>query len=277
MSVPPPPPRRARPGSTPADGSGAGPGPHRTQVVVPPSATTRAQRQADNRPTGRSGGRSGGTRWGLVAALAVLGVVVVAAAAFFVLKQDSNEKSAPAFKASTAVDLQPGAATVAAVENPIELPTDVRDAALATLSGYVDTAIVAPLRTGKADSAALAKVFDEAAIARLVGTERAILLDEGLPKAVGKVTVTTPPVPLTALADRDGKVVLVTVGVQLAVNARAKKGVIQINRTGSFVLAPDPTGAWKITGWTLTTDRGGPGVTPASTPASDTTTTTVKP
>lgn len=238
---------------------------------MPPS-TTRAQRPAQSQPSGRSGG----TRWGLVAALAVLGVVVVAAA-FFVLTKDSNEKSGPDFKASTAVDLQPGEATVAAVGNPIEFPTDVRDAALATLGNYVETGIVEPLRKSKVDDAALAKVFDEAAIARLVGAERAIVFDEGLPKAVGKVAVTTPPVPLTALADRDGKVVLVTVGVQFAVNARAAKGVVQINRTGSFVLAPDGTGAWKITGWTLTTDRGGPGVAPAPTPASDSTTTTVNP
>jgi hypothetical protein len=273
MSVPPPPPRRTQPAAPgPAGGQTGAQAPRRTQVVAQPSPT-RAQRQAQSQPPGRSGGR----RWGLVAALAVLGVVVVAAAAFFVLKSGSNEKSAPVFKASTAVDLQPGEATVAAVENPIEFPTDARDAALATLGNYVETGIVAPLRKGTVDDAALATVFDEAAIARLVGAERAIVLDEGLPKAVGKVTVTTPPVPLTALADRDGKVVLVTVGVQFAVKARAENGVIQINRTGSFVLAPDATGTWKITGWTLTTDRGGPGVAPASTPASDTTPTTVNP
>jgi hypothetical protein len=238
---------------------------------VPPS-TTLGQRPAQRQPADRSGG----TRWGLVAALAVLGVVVVAAAAFFVLKS-SNEKSAPQFKASTAVDLKSGEATVATVGSPIEFPTDVRDAALATLGAYVETGIVEPLRKGKVNDAALAKVFDEVAIARLVGAERATVLDENLPKAVGKVTVKTPPVPLSALADGDGKIVLVATDVQFSVKARSAKGVLKINHTGSFVLAPDASGAWRITGWTLSTDRGGPGVPPASTPASDPTTTTVNP
>ena len=280
MSVPPPPPRRARPGTTPTAGQGADPGagpvPHRTQVVVPPSATTRAQRQAENRAPDRSGGRSGGTRWGLVATLAVLGVVVVVAAAFFVLKKDSTEKSGPAFKTSTAVDLQPGATKIETVGFSGDLPPDVQNQVLSALGVYVDNGIVAPLRTGKATDASLAATFDTAAIARLAGPDRAIVLDEGLPKAVGKIAVTTPPVPMTALVDRDNKVILVTTDVQFAVKARAAKGVVTINRTGSFVFAPDASGAWKITGWTLSTDRGGPGVTPAPA-SSDPTTTTVAP
>lgn len=238
---------------------------------MPPSPT-RAQRQAQN----GAPRRSGGTRWGLVAILAVLGVVVVAAAAFFLLRKDSTENAGPQFKASTAVDLQPGAPTIAAVDALIiAIPPEVTDGVLATLRKYVDAAIVAPLRTGKADDAALAAVFDAPAVARLGGPERSVVLDEGLPKAIGRVSVTTPPVPITALADRDEKFVLVTAGVQFDVKARARKGVVQITRSGSFVLALDEAGEWKITGWTLTTDRGGPGVTPA--PAASETTTTVAP
>jgi len=198
----------------------------------------------------------------------------VAAAAFFVLRTGSNDKSAPQFKASTAVDLQPGQATVAAVGFIGGLPPDVQKQVLTTLGAYVDNGIVAPLRKGKATNASLASAFDTGAIARLVGPERTIVLDENLPKAVGKITVTTPPVPLSALVDRDNKVLLVTTDVQFAVKARAAKGVVTIKRTGSFVFAPDASGAWKITGWTLSTDRGGPGVTPAPA-ASHTTTTTV--
>ncbi|MCJ7437713.1 MAG: hypothetical protein MUP97_08135 [Acidimicrobiia bacterium] len=215
-----------------------------------------------------------------MAALAVLGVVVVAAAAFFVLKS-SNEKSAPEFKASTAVDLKPGATKVDAVGFSNDFPVDVQNQVLATLGAYVDNGIVAPLRKGKANDASLATAFDPAGIARLVGAERATVLDENLPKAVGRITVKTPPVPLSALADGDGKIVLVATDVQFSVKARSAKGVLEISHTGSFVLAPDASGAWRITGWTLSTDRGGPGVppasTPASTPASDPTTTTVKP
>ena len=233
---------------------------------------TRAERQAQGDAAPRSEGR-GGRRWGLIAA-AVIAVVVVAAGAFVLLSGGSDTKSGPTFKASTAVDLQPGETTAAAA-SPFSgtVPPEVPGQILSVLGTYVEDGIVAPLRKGKADDAALATVFDPAAIAALVGDQRAIVLDEGLPKAVGKVTVTTPPVPLTVLLDKDGKAIAVSAGVQLAVTARVEKGNVQINRTGTFVFAPDAAGGWKITGWTLSTDRGGPGVTPTSTAASVTTTT----
>jgi hypothetical protein len=200
-------------------------------------------------------------------------VVVIAGGAYLFLAQDSNSKDTPTFKASTAVDLQPGTVTAAAASLNGTVAPEIPAQVLQVLGTYVEDGIVAPLRTGTADDAALATVFDPAAVAALVGTERAIVLDEGLPKAVGKVTVTTPPVPLTVLVDAEGKAIAVSAGVQLAVSARAEKGLVQINRNGSFVFAPDGAGGWKITGWTLSTDRGGPGVTPASTPAPETTTT----
>jgi len=286
MSAPPPPPRRARPGSTPADA---------TAPIGPPPAT-RAQRQSRKQPAPRSGD---GKRWGF-AVLAVLGAVVVAAALFFVLKKDSNDKSGPELEASTAVDLKPGAPNdesgpelqastavklktgalkVDAVGFSNDFPVGEQHQVLATLGAYVDNGIIAPLRKGKANDASLAAAFDPAAIARLVGPERATVLDENLPKVEGKITVKTPPVPISALADSDGKIVLVSTDVQFSVKARSAKGAVEINHTGSFVFAPDANGAWKITGWTLSTDRGGPGVPPASTPAPapGTKTTTVNP
>jgi hypothetical protein len=293
MSVPPPPPRRARPGSTPADatapigppplpaqrsapelaiGQAVAEAPLSTQVVVAPPET-RAQRQPQNQPAPRSGA---GRRWGFTV-LAVLGAVVVAAALFFVLKKDSNEKSGPELEASTAVNLRPGALKVDAVGFSNDFPVEAQHQVLATLGAYVDAGIVAPLRKGKANDASLAAAFDPAAIARLVGTERATVLDENLPKVEGKITVKTPPVPISALADGDGKIVLVSTDVRFSVKARSARGAVEINHTGSFVFAPDANGAWRITGWTLSTDRGGPGVPPASTPASDTKTTTVNP
>jgi len=263
MSAPPPPPRRARSGSTPADA---------TEPIGPPPAT-RARRQSENQPAPRSGG---GKRWGF-AILAVLGAVVVAAALFFVLKKDSNAKSGPELEASTAVDLKPGALKVDAVGFSNDFPVDEQHQVLATLGAYVDNGIIAPLRKGKANDASLAAAFDPAAIARLVGPERATVLDENLPKVEGTITVKTPPVPISALADSDGKIVLVSTDVQFSVKARSAKGAVEINHTGSFVFAPDANGAWRITGWTLSTDRGGPGMPPASTPAPATKTTTVNP
>ena len=196
---------------------------------------------------------------------------MVAAAAFLLLRSDSAENAGPELRASTSVDLQPGELTVAAVGNPAEFPTDVRDLVLSTLGAYVDHGVVNPLRNKTADEAMLATVFDPGALARLAGTDRALVLDEGLPKAAGKVSVTTPPVAMTALEDGDGKVVLVSASIGLTVEAQTKKGRLEILRSGTLVFAPDDTGAWKITGWTLATERGGKALGPTTSTTTPTT------
>ncbi|CAB5034460.1 unannotated protein [freshwater metagenome] len=125
--------------------------------------------------------------------------------------------------------------------------------------------MVTPLRKGKPASAALANMFDAPALARLSGPDRTVVLDEGLPRAVGKIDVSSPPIPLTGLADASGNTILVSADVKLTAKARTEKGVIGVTRVGTFVLAPDTSGIWKITGWTLTTDRRGPGTSVAPT------------
>lgn len=200
-----------------------------------------------------------------MSALAILAVVVIAGAAFLVLRSDSTKDAGPELHASTSVDLQPGDLTVDAVGAPFEFPTDVRDLVLSTLGAYVDHGIVNPLRTGAAVETDLATVFDAAALTRLAGADRVLLLDEGLPKAVGEVKITTPPVSMTALADADGKIVLVSASVALSVDAQTKKGRLEELRSGSLVFAPDEAGAWKITGWTLGTERGGKALGPTTT------------
>lgn len=200
-----------------------------------------------------------------MSAAAVLGVIVIAGAAFLVLRSDSTKEAGPPLHAPTSVELQPGTLTVEAVGAPFEFPADVRDLVLSTLGAYVDHGIVNPLRTRAADEAELATVFDAAALTRLAGTDRALVLDEGFPKAVGDVSVTTPPVAMTALADGDGKLVLVSATVALSVDAQTKQGRLEILRSGSLVFAPDAAGVWKITGWTLSTERGGKALGPTTT------------
>jgi hypothetical protein len=100
-----------------------------------------------------------------------------------------------------------------------------------------------------------------------------LLFDEGQPKAVGEIDITTPPVAFTALVDRDGNFVLVSANVDLKVKARAAKGTVTVQRTGSFVFAPDPSGVWKITGWTFSVTRGGTAVPTTTTAPADPTAT----
>jgi hypothetical protein len=282
MSQPPPPPRRRNapvvvyPGSPPpVDTGGRAPA---GSAGRPQTGGGGGRPPADPRPTARRPaepsrrGNGGGSRKRTLVIVGVVIAVLVIAGGAFALTSGGGGKSGPEFKASTAVDLKAGDTKVEFLgfSGPA-FPPEVRDQVLSSLGTYVEDGIVKALRTGKADDAGLDTVFDAAATARLTGPERATLLDEGLPKAVGEISVTTPAVAMTALADKGDALVLISASVDFKVKARAEKGTITIQRTGSFVFAPDEGGAWKITGWTLSVTRGGNAL-PAG-PASATTTT----
>jgi hypothetical protein len=201
---------------------------------------------------------------------------VLVGAAVTVVVASGGSSDGPQFKASTSIKLKVGTTTLeqlVLLKPAQKVLNGVRDQILSSIGTYVDNAIVNPLRSGAADDTALAALFDQAALARLTAGDRSILVDEGLPKAIGKIDVTTPPVAMSELVDATAKVSLVTATVDLKVNAQTKQGVVKIERSGTFVFALDANGAWKITGWTLHVDRTGPGVSlPTTTaPAPDTT------
>jgi len=189
-------------------------------------------------------------------------------------------KDAPEVDTSTSVELAVNPIafdSTNAYKTLNDFPRDVADAIHGSLETYVDIATVKPARKGAVvNDADLAAVFDQAAIARIVGTpDRDVLLDEGLPKATGRVRVTSPTMDLYALAETDGKVMLVTAIVQLGIEIEAKAGAITITRFGSMVFAPQPDGTWKVTGWTLHVERSGAGLGPTASTAAPTTSTTV--
>jgi hypothetical protein len=213
----------------------------------------------------------------------VVAVVLIAGGAVLALGGGGGGKSGPTYVQSTSVDLKPGATKVVSVSAPLPVPSDipanVRDAVLKVLGTYIDKGIVAGLRKGKADDVGLAPAFDQGAIAALAGPDRAVLFDESLPKAVGKLAVTAVPVPLTALSTADGKILLVVAGIDLDIRAAAQQGTVIVKRTGTMTFALQITGDWRITAWKLHVDRGGPGVAAAPTttgPASSTPTSSAK-
>ena len=231
--------------------------------------------RGDGAPSGAPGSANGGDdrkRKILIGVGAGAAVLVAIVVAVLVLGGGDSGKSGPEFEESTAVDVKVGNQKVYGINplQPIEFPADVRDQIVAAVGAYVDNAIVNPLRTAKVDEAALASTFDAAAAARLAGPERTILVDEGLPKAVGAIKVTTPPVVLNALADREAKLAIVTANFDLTASARAEAGTVKTRRTGSFIFSPDQAGLWKISGWTISVTRTGPGVTPDTTAATPT-------
>lgn len=187
------------------------------------------------------------------AALIVCSVATVAALGFSV--PAANAARSP----KSVVKLTPGEVTVYKVgDAPETIPEDTRTAVLATLASYIKAATVKPLQTGKVDDATLAAVLAPGAAARLGGPDRAVLLDEGLPRATAKVKVAASPVALTGLADDRGAIVVVTANLDANATTKTARGKLGVKRSGEMVLEPD-NGTWKITGYTLTVDRTGKG------------------
>ena len=138
------------------------------------------------------------------------------------------------------------------------------------MEDHVDGAIVAPLRAGTPGD--LSTVFDAGALATVNGADKAVMTDTGLPKVAGDLTVRAKPVNLVALGDQSGAVVLVSAAIDLTADGtpQGAKVPLHVARTGDLVLAPDGTGGWRITSYSMSVTRSGSGVdttTSSSTPA----------
>jgi hypothetical protein len=171
-------------------------------------------------------------------------------------------------KPKVVMQVAPGEATVYKTgDAPDALPPEVASAVMSSLTSYLDAATVKPLRKGKpVDDTALGASLALPVVARLAGTDRAVLLDEGLPKSVSNIKVKATPVALTGLADGGGNVVVVTANVDTKTTTKTKKGKLTISRSGELVFEPE-NGAWKITGYSLNVDRVGKGIEPTATTA----------
>jgi hypothetical protein len=169
---------------------------------------------------------------------------------------------APAFAKprKPVVKITIGDVTVYKVGNdPETIPDDVRTKVLAAVSTYVNAATVKPLQTGAVDDAALATTLGPAAMQRATGLDRVTLVDEGIPKATGRIRVNTLPVKLTALADASGRIVVVTAVFDSIARTRTAKGGVTISRKGELVFTPEGD-TWKIDGYDLAVERSGKGL-----------------
>ena len=143
--------------------------------------------------------------------------------------------------------------------NPDTIPDDVRAKILAVVSTYVNAATVKPLQTGVVDDASLATTLGAAATQRATTLDRLTLVDEGIPKATGRIVVNTLPVKLTALADGDGRIVVITARLDSIARTRTERGAITISRKGDLVFTPEGD-TWKIDGYDLAVERSGKGL-----------------
>jgi hypothetical protein len=141
---------------------------------------------------------------------------------------------------------------------------------LGTIRAYLDGAVIKPLRSGE-PAGDLSAVFDAGTLARVTGVDRGVMLEEGLPKVTGDIAIVGKPVNFVGLGDQSGNLVLVTASVQFTVDGAIAdvKAPLHIEQHGDLVLAPDASGAWKVTSYRMTVARSGGGVdtTTTSTPA----------
>jgi len=214
---------------------------------------------------------------GAVLALAVIALIVVLVAGGGGNETAKKKPTASQPIPGTKLTLQLGDVSADSAGPPAQLTPDQAQAVLNVMRDYLTIATVQPLRSAK-PAGDLAGVFDPGAIATVNGADRGVMVDEGLPKVTGELDVAAQPVTVVALADQNGAILLATakLSVDITGGTNAKGAPLHILRQGDFVLAPDASGAWKVTQYNVTVARSGAGLDPTTTTAATPTTTKKK-
>jgi hypothetical protein len=202
--------------------------------------------------------------------LAVIVAVVVVLVAVGGGSDDSTSSSTAPVTAQhgNSVELPLGDVSAESAGPAVTVTPETSQRVISAIGDYVKGATVQPLRSGTPATADLATVFDAGTLTRATTTDRGVVFDEGLPKVTGPLDVVAQPISLVGLGDQGGNLTLVTAAVLLDVKGQTavKGGPLHIVRRADFVLAPDGTGAWKVTAYDMVVTRDGAGL--------DTTTTT---
>lgn len=137
---------------------------------------------------------------------------------------------------------------------------------LETLNRYLEAAVLTPLRTG-GPAGDLTPLFNPPALERVApgGADRFAFIDENLPP-VSDLRSERAIAGLTALAGQDGKVSVVTAGLDLHLVGHVAGEPVSVVRTGEVVLMPEGN-TWRIDAYDIQVTR---------TLAQDTTTTTAE-
>jgi hypothetical protein len=220
-------------------------------------------------------------RRAVVATTTVLAVVLVAGVVIASCSGgggDDQAKSTSTTKAGTTIEIPLGDVTADSAGAPVTVSTDQSQHVLDAVTTYVKGATVQPLQSGKPATADFGAVFDPTTLATATSADRAVVLDEGLPKVTGNLTVKAQPVNITGLGDQSGNLTLATASLLLDVTGvtQVKGEPLHLARQASFVLQPDASGTWKITAYDMIVSRSGAGLTPTTTSTAASTTTGAK-
>jgi hypothetical protein len=196
------------------------------------------------------------------------GGVVIAAIVVTVLAlggsgndRGSGKKQSEAAGPTTTITLQAGDISTESAGPPTSFSSEQAQQVLSTIRTYVNEAIVKPMRSG-APAGDLSTVFDQGTLARVTGADRGVMLQEGMPKVTGDLTVTAKPIAFVGLGDQGGKLVLVSAALQLAIDGKiaGSAAPLHVEQNGDFVFAPDASGAWKVTSYSMAITRSGGGI-----------------
>jgi len=119
------------------------------------------------------------------------------------------------------------------------------------VNAYLSAAVFTPIATGAAPTG-LDSLFTPAAAAAVANTPD--IADTGLPEPSGDATATIEPVPLTALTNADGQVVLVTATLVLHLEVPTDDGPMIIDRRGDLVYE-SVEGQWRVASYNLAVER----------------------
>lgn len=183
---------------------------------------------------------------------------------------DKDKKAAPPPTSTTTAPLPEFRVVVPAVDvqsmkpGQTALPEDVKTQVTATLNTYLDRAVIQPLYTGQAP-VGLDAVFTAVALARLTAgsPDRAALVEDTRP-AEGVLEAEKEDASLTALADQDGRIVLVSAVIDLNVLLTTTVGRVRYHRTGELVLIP-VEGGWRVDSYDVVAKRDSVEPPPATT------------
>jgi hypothetical protein len=232
-------------------------------------AASRADRRESQRAAAKRRRRIGVAVGGAVLVIAVIAAAVVAFGGGS-SSDDATKTTTSNAGPGVTITLEAGDIATDSAGPATSLSPAQAQQVLATVRAYVDGAVVKPLRSGE-PVGDLSAVFDAGTLARVTGIDRAVMLEEGLPKVTGDIAVTGKPVNFVGLGDQSGNLVLVTASVQFTVDGTIAgiKAPLHIEQHGDLVLAPDASGAWKVTSYRMTVARSGGGIdtTTSSTPA----------
>jgi hypothetical protein len=167
-------------------------------------------------------------------------------------KKDASPAGTPVNAKSTLARLAIGPVSVESIGPDVKIPKSTQKKILEAAQKYVNTAVVAPLDTGKADPA-FGSLFDTGIRGHATSVDSGVLTDNGIGKA-SSYDQAASPLRLMGLADGSGRFLYLAVSFFESVNAKTDAGAVTSGRDVELTYAPSGKD-WLVTAYRVKTMR----------------------